>query len=71
MIRSAAAVAGVIDLATYRRRRARRADCDLSRVDIRILSDGRLEYEANIRPEHSDRMIDALVLMLVRARQAS
>jgi len=66
-----ATAANVIDIQTYRRVRN---DCVTessdSHVRIWFDDDDYLRYQSHVLPEHSDRMFDALLLMLIRARQA-
>ncbi|MFM0058694.1 hypothetical protein PQR64_24015 [Paraburkholderia phytofirmans] len=66
------AAANVVDLQTYRRQQDKHMSgrC-LSRVHVWLDADGRLQHQLHVWPEHSDRMVDALLLMLIKARQAS
>ena len=42
-----------------------------SYVTISVDAEGHLAYDSDVDPEHAERMVDALLLMLVKARQAS
>jgi hypothetical protein len=42
-----------------------------SYVTISVDAAGHLNYDSEVDPEHAERMVDALLLMLVKARQAS
>ncbi|MHB9833858.1 hypothetical protein Q8F57_003365 [Paraburkholderia terrae] len=43
----------------------------LSYVNISVDAEGQLNYDSVMEPRHAERMVDALLLMLIKARQAS
>ncbi|WP_213761778.1 hypothetical protein [Caballeronia sp. dw_19] len=42
-----------------------------SHVTIAVNVDGYMEFDSNFAPEDADRMVDALLVMLVKARRAA